>query len=253
MRADARHNRVRILLAARQMFVDEGPDVPLEEIAGRAGVGIATLYRHFPSRHALIRAVAVDVMEALHEAATDAAQRESDPFEALRRFMHAALDSKAGAVMPALFGRIESVNLFDEERDAVGPLGRLIARAREAGLLRDDVVTGDIVFMILRLTRPMPGGGFSQDEALAHRQLDIYLAGLRPPAAGLRRGGLPEPAISAGWVRHIRAWMATSPPAATFPSFSGSRRGRTAVRARTEGHPSSRRSTGHRPNNGGSQ
>ncbi|WP_246102876.1 TetR/AcrR family transcriptional regulator [Streptomyces piniterrae] len=252
MRADARHNRVRILLAARQLFVHEGPDVPLEEIAGRAGVGIATLYRRFPSRAALIRAVAVDVMEALYEAATDAAQRDSDPFEALRRFMHTALDSKAGAVMPSLFGRVEIVKLLDEERDAVGPLGRLIARAREAGLLRDDVVTGDIVFMILRLTRPMPGGGFSQDEALAHRQLDIYLDGLRPPAAGLRRGGLPEPAISAGWVRHIRAWMATGRPAATSPPLSKSWRGHRATRARPR-PLSSHRSTGHRPNNGGPQ
>lgn len=109
--------------------------------------------------------------------------------------MHTALDSKAGVVMPSLFGRVEIVKLLDEERDAVGPLGRLIALARETGLLRDDVVTGDIVFMILRLTRPMPGGGFSQDEALAHRQLDIYLDGLRAPAAGLRREGLSEPAI----------------------------------------------------------
>ncbi|MFF5125923.1 helix-turn-helix domain-containing protein [Streptomyces syringium] len=65
MRTDARHNRVRILLAARQLCVHEGPDVPLEEIASRAGVGIAMLYRRFPSRAALIRAVAVDVMEAL--------------------------------------------------------------------------------------------------------------------------------------------------------------------------------------------
>ncbi|NBE54101.1 TetR/AcrR family transcriptional regulator [Streptomyces boluensis] len=222
MRADARHNRVRILRAARQACVDEGPGVPLEEIAGRAGVGIATLYRHFPSRAALIRAVAADVMEALYEAATDAAQRESDPFEALRRFTHTALDSKAAAVMPALFGRVEGGGLFDEERDAVGPLGRLIARARKAGLLRADVVTGDIVFMIVRLARPMPGAGFSQDEALAHRQLDIYLDGLRPPAAGPRRGGLPEPAISAGRVRHIRAWMATGGTATNFTSAYGS-------------------------------
>ncbi|MDI3389139.1 helix-turn-helix domain-containing protein, partial [Streptomyces sp. B-S-A8] len=253
MRADARHNRVRILLAARQVFVDEGPDVPLDEIAGRAGVGIATLYRHFPSRSALIRSVAVDVMEVLYEAATDAAQRESDPFEALRSFMHAALDSKAGAVMPALFGRVENVKPFDEERDAVGPLGRLIARAREAGLLREGVVTGDIVFMILRLARLMPGAGFSQDEALAHRQLDIYLDGLQPPAAGPRRGELPEPAISAGRVRHIRAWMATatSGPAAMSRSLSGTWRGRTTVRARPKGNLNGRRSTRHRPSNGG--
>ena len=226
MRADARHNRARILRAARQVYEDEGPDAPLNEIADRAGVGIATLYRHFPSRGALVRAVAVEVMESLYEAAKDAAQRESDPVEALRGFMHAALDSRAAAVLPTLFGRVESVTLFDEERDAVGPLGRLITRARDAGLLRGDVVTGDVVFMILRLARPMPGAGFSQDEALAHRQLDIYLDGLRTPAAGPRRGGLPEPAISAGWVRHIRAWMAT-------------------------GGPASHRSAGHRPNNGG--
>src|SRR4051794_34498377 len=62
MRADARRNRERILVAARDVFVETGTDAPLEEIATRAGVGIATLYRRFPERVDLMRAVVLDVL-----------------------------------------------------------------------------------------------------------------------------------------------------------------------------------------------
>ena len=62
LRADARRNREQLLLAARDVFVERGPDAPLEDVAQRAGVGIGTLYRRFPDRQALLRAVALDVL-----------------------------------------------------------------------------------------------------------------------------------------------------------------------------------------------
>jgi AcrR family transcriptional regulator len=106
MRADARRNLEQILRAARDVFVELGPDAPLEEIARRAGVGIATLYRRFPERRALMRAVALDVLSHVAEEARAALAEEPTPFQALARYMHRALDLRIGAVMPALVGHI---------------------------------------------------------------------------------------------------------------------------------------------------
>ncbi|MDP9613769.1 TetR/AcrR family transcriptional regulator [Streptomyces demainii] len=87
LRADARRNREQILRAAREVFTDQGPDAPLDEMARRAGVGIATLYRRFPRRDDLHRGVAVEVLTALIGAANRAAAEEDDACLALRRFM----------------------------------------------------------------------------------------------------------------------------------------------------------------------
>ena len=173
MRADAEQNRERILRAARQVFVNEGPDAPLDTIARRAGVGVATLYRRFPSREELIRSVALDTLQRLYRHLDEAIERESDPFEALRTFMHAAVDLNVGAVMPSLFGRAEFAEVFEAARDPSEPLQKLVVQVQEAALLRGDVAVGDIIFMIIRLTRPLPGGGIPEDAALAHRQLEI--------------------------------------------------------------------------------
>src|SRR5215467_9653021 len=118
LRADARDNRRRLLGAARDAFIEHGAGVPLEEIARRAGTGIATLYRRFPDREALMREVVLDAIERTIEAAREAAAEEPDPFRALARYMHQAIDVRTAAVIPALLG---AVPLDDEE----------IMRARE--------------------------------------------------------------------------------------------------------------------------
>ncbi|MFH8365404.1 TetR/AcrR family transcriptional regulator [Streptomyces sp. NPDC018031] len=209
MRAVARRNREQILLAAREIFADQGPDAPLDAVARRAGVGIATLYRRFPDRDELVKAVAFDVLTALARAAGECLRREPDPAEALRGFMHAALDLKVGSVMPALLGRIDIGRLLaDLDGDAVEPVQEILARAQRDGLIRPDAALGDITFMIIRLTRPLPGGDFPHDAELAHRHLDIYLDGLR--AAGARRpaAGLPGPVVDAEGFRRLRARVA---------------------------------------------
>src|SRR5215472_13671071 len=76
LRADARDNRFRLLEAARDAFIDRGPDAPLEEIARRAGTGIATLYRRFPDRRSLMRDVVLDAIEGTIDAARRAAAEE---------------------------------------------------------------------------------------------------------------------------------------------------------------------------------
>src|SRR5919199_1988766 len=89
LRADARRNRAQVLAAARDVFVEQGPDAPLDEVARRAGVGIATLYRRFPDRAALQRAVALDVLAQAADAARQAEAEEADAVCALGRYMHA--------------------------------------------------------------------------------------------------------------------------------------------------------------------
>ncbi len=97
-RADAVRNRERIVTAAREMFVEHGPDVPLDEIARRAGVGNATVYRNFPDRDALVREVVCSVMDRTAEAAEVALAETGDAFSALEHFVHTAADERISAL-----------------------------------------------------------------------------------------------------------------------------------------------------------
>ncbi|MER0244050.1 helix-turn-helix domain-containing protein [Streptomyces sp. HSW2009] len=223
MRADAWRNREQILRAAREVFAEYGPGAPLDEIARRAGVGAATLYRRFPDRADLLRAVAVDVFAALREAASAAQRDPAEPFEALRTFLHAALDLRLGSVIPGLIGQIALDEVVGGARqDAADPVQELITRAHAAGTLRPDVLFGDIALMLMRVSRPLPGGPFAEDGELAHRQLEIYIDGLRAPGREGQRAPLPGPAVGLDWFKRIRARVigARSPaePALTRPT-----------------------------------
>ena len=85
-RADARRNYDKLVAAARAVFTEDGTSAPLEDVAERAGVGIGTLYRHFPTRQALLEAVYVDEVEAMARAADDLS--ELPPWEALSQWLH---------------------------------------------------------------------------------------------------------------------------------------------------------------------
>ena len=91
MRADARRNYEALLAAARELFVEQGPEAPLDEVAKRAGVGAGTLYRHFPSRNDLVAAVYVADIEAMCDAAEKLAG-DADPGAALRGYMDLHLE-----------------------------------------------------------------------------------------------------------------------------------------------------------------
>src|ERR1700716_3036406 len=102
LRADRVRNAERIQRAAREVWAEQGPDAPLEEVARRAGVGIATLYRRFPDRGSLMRAVVLEVLERVAHEARLALAEEPDAFSALVRYMHRALDIRIAAVIPVL-------------------------------------------------------------------------------------------------------------------------------------------------------
>ncbi|MEV4258681.1 helix-turn-helix domain-containing protein [Spirillospora sp. NPDC049652] len=183
MRADARRNLERILLAARDLVIERGPAVPLDDIAKRAGVGSGTLYRRFPDRATLLHAVAVDALTRTVAAASTATAQESEPFEALARYMREALDQRVSAVLPAL---LDSVDLAGDpelaalRREAVQLLEGMIERAHAAGALPPDVTFDDIGMMLVRLARPLPGPIPEETKhELARRHLELFIRGLR--------------------------------------------------------------------------
>jgi AcrR family transcriptional regulator len=213
MRADALQNRERLLLAARDVFVEQGADAPLDDIARRARVGIATLYRRFPERELLMRAVVASALERVAEEARRALAEEPNGFDALARYMHAALDLRVAAVIPALLDRVplhrdpELRKLSDASAEQVQAL---IDSALADATLRADVTFGDIGLLIVRFSRPLPGAfGRALDASLAHRHLDVVIEGLRT-RRGHSPGLLSGPALSLGDLRNFGADHAVS-------------------------------------------
>ena len=183
-RADALRNRERIVSAAREMFVEFGPDVPLDEIARRAGVGNATLYRHFPDRATLVREVVLSVMSRTTEQADRAAAEEADPFAALRRFVHRAADERIGALCPMLSGALDHdhSDLQAGREHLEDAVRGLVEAAQSAGRMRTDVAVGDLMVALSQLTRPLPGTACPNMDRFVHRHLQLFLDGLEAPA-----------------------------------------------------------------------
>jgi AcrR family transcriptional regulator len=179
-------NRERIVAAARELIVEHGTELPLDEVARRAGVGNATLYRNFKDRGELLRHVVLTVTGRIADHAEEALAEgaEHGDFQALRTFVHAAADERIGAMCPVLQSG------FDHDHpDVVAALDRLtgfveelIARAHAAGTLRTDIGVGDLMVALSQLTRPLPGTGCLDFDRFVHRHLQLFLDGLMTPA-----------------------------------------------------------------------
>jgi AcrR family transcriptional regulator len=185
VRADAERNRQLLVTAAHEALVAQGPHAALEDIARRAGVGIGTLYRHFPERTLLLRAVAVDVSQRLAVEAAAAIAEETDAFAALRRYMHRALEVGIGAVMSLIAGELDGDAETMRWRDELaGAQRQILERAWSEQTLRTDIDFADIGLAIVRFSRPI---GSTLDPELdiefAHRHLDVFIDGLRVPRA----------------------------------------------------------------------
>ncbi|MEV6976359.1 TetR/AcrR family transcriptional regulator [Kitasatospora sp. NPDC093806] len=184
LRADASRNRERIVMAARDAFVEHGADAPLDEIAKRAGVGNATLYRNFPTRAALIREVALLVKNRIVAIAERAAAEATGPFDALQRFAHETVDEKVGALCPMLTNRVDlhDPELVEARERLLAVVSGLLDRAKSAGEVRPDVAHGDLFIAMSQLTRPLPGTSCHVLEEFVHRHLQLFLDGMRAPA-----------------------------------------------------------------------
>ncbi|MEU0189841.1 helix-turn-helix domain-containing protein [Streptomyces afghaniensis] len=193
-RADALRNRERIVTAAREMFVEHGPEVPLDEIARRAGVGNATVYRNFPDRDALVREVVCSVLDRTGAAAERALAETGDAFEALERFVHTSADERISALCPMVSSTFDENHPdLEAARERVERvLETVMNRAKAAGQLRADVGVGDLMVAVAQLSRPPAGTACFSADRFVHRHLQLFLDGLRAPA----RSTLPGTAVT---------------------------------------------------------
>jgi AcrR family transcriptional regulator len=159
-RTDAVHNRVHILDVARQSFAEDGLDLPVREIARRAGIGVATVYRHFPARPDLVAAVLDERVRAC-TAEMREALADPDPWRALKGTILRFADRQVRdrGLNEALLG---AHGTFAAERRAhARDLGRLVDRARAVGAVRDGVTVADVRVGLLAISSfqglPPPG------------------------------------------------------------------------------------------------
>jgi AcrR family transcriptional regulator len=187
MRADAQRNYTRLLDAASAAFLEHGADdVSLEEIARRAGVGIGTLYRHFPTRQALLEAVYRDQVELL-EARADELLKTEPPGDALADWLRALMkfSSTKHTLTSALLAGLgkDSELLSSCSKVIRGAADALLARAQGAGVVRPDADSGDLIRLVHAVNIATQRG--PADPGQADRMLALILDGLRPqPAAG---------------------------------------------------------------------
>jgi len=175
-RADARRNYDRLIAAGREAFTEDGRGASLEDIARRAGVGIGTLYRHFPNRQSLIEAVYVEEVDALCRSAIDLAGEP--PWDALVAWIHRFVDylaTKQALAEELLANRDRDADVFRSCRTAMYAGGEpLLLRAQEARVVRADTDIAEVMQLV---------GGIAKipvaDPEQLDRLLDVTLDGLR--------------------------------------------------------------------------
>jgi AcrR family transcriptional regulator len=179
LRADAQRNRERLLSAAVQAFSQDGPDATLESVAKAAGVGIGTLYRHFPTREALVEASYRNELGRLCDAAGELL-RDLPPDRAVRAWMDRFVDymiTKRGMAEALRMVIASGGNPFAHSRDQLlASVEALLRAGAEAGTVRSDVLPGDVLAGLSGIT--LAAGELSRREQ-ACRLLDLLMDGLR--------------------------------------------------------------------------
>jgi AcrR family transcriptional regulator len=174
-RADAARNRDKILAAAREAFADPEAEVSMAEVARRAGVGMATLYRNFPGRRELLEALYFEVIEGIIVAAeTDAGETPGERLTLwLRRFLDFST-AKHGLVAE-LLAEDDDRSVFNENRARVMAVGEpLLAAAQESDEIRRDLTLAQILELVIAV------GKIRGDAAFVGPILDATIDGLRP-------------------------------------------------------------------------
>jgi AcrR family transcriptional regulator len=193
LRADAARNRERIVAAAMEVFAARGLEASTAEIAARAGVGEATLFRRFPTKDDLVTAIiGVQFQESAELA--ESCLEDDDPWRGVERFLYemaeraAADHGIAGATKEKC---VASPTLTGQRRRILDLTSQLVRRAQKAGALRDDIAGQDLMFLMSAVASlsDLPFPGLRAD--LWKRYLGIFLDGLRPEAATKLRPGAP--------------------------------------------------------------
>lgn len=159
--------------------MEQGLKVSLDEIARRAGIGNATLYRHFPGRHALLVEALERIAVTGAEAAEEAAAQEDDPYTALSCFAQAVARERLAALC-CLSDELakECPELARQTDRLTHAAQRLLTRAQQAKQVRADVSLEEFLVAITQLSRPLPGASWSATDRFSPRILQLYLDGL---------------------------------------------------------------------------
>ena len=198
LRADARRNRARLLDVADAVFSARGTSASTEEIAREAGVGVGTVFRHFPTKETLLEAVFIGRLQRLAEEAETLAEEaetlaeeaetlaeDDDPGAALFAFFSHVVEqaSTKGALAEALAeaGIDFASNASPVKEGFRRALGELLARGQQAGAVREDVRLPDLLALLVGTARA--GEQVGRDTAIRARTLAVVLDGLRPPGS----------------------------------------------------------------------
>jgi AcrR family transcriptional regulator len=181
MRADARRNRERIMAAGRELFAEQGPQAQMDDIAAHAGVGIGTVYRHFPTKEALLTAMVRDRFQEFAQIAV-AAEGIPDPLEALETAMlrsAEAVEGDAGFQL-AMMGsdELEWEGIEEQKAALAAVVTRIISRAVAAGVVREDFSFEDFAMAMCGITSTMY---YMPDNGDWRRHLELILRGVRAP------------------------------------------------------------------------
>jgi AcrR family transcriptional regulator len=181
-RADARRNRERVLRTAQEAFAAHGLDVPLDEIARRAGVGPGTVHRHFPTKEALYLAVAIDMLEGLvSEAATLADTGDPAALFALLSRMIAAGAENALVKSALAAAEFDLRSAAPQVAAALtGHVADLLERARSAGAVRPDATVDEVMALVAGAFAAIRHAGAETDPARSAHLARLVLDGLRP-------------------------------------------------------------------------
>jgi AcrR family transcriptional regulator len=193
LRADARQNIEQILQVARTVFADLGYKVSIEEVARRSGLGMGTIYRHFPNKSALVERVAIDVMRESLAEAERAVTGEPGEWDAFTRVMRHMVRLRSSQLFPVSRGRATEPGpeLAAIRTALLAALEDLVVLTQNSGALRDDVNAYDLVLMLNSIPPRIPDAADGSPMAdLAERHIGVLLDGLRSPGAEI----LPQPA-----------------------------------------------------------
>ena len=182
-RADARRNRKRVLDAARAQFAEHGVEAQIDDIARAAGLGVGTVYRHFPTKDALLEALAADRFVRLTEWATEALD-DPDPWAGFCAFLRrsAQLQASDRALSKLMSERESFEGAADESARLLDATQAVVDRAQEAGELRPEITASDIAMLMCGLGSSCGPHGFGRHGMGWERYLDVLIAGLRTPA-----------------------------------------------------------------------
>jgi AcrR family transcriptional regulator len=182
MRADARRNAEAVVEAAKIVFATSGVDAPAKEITDLAGVGVGTLYRHFPQRSDLVKAVVTSGIDAVAEAGPELAAAHP-PVEALAEWVQRLADlagTKRGLAAALHSGDPAFAGLSAYLLERLGPvLTTLLTAAVADGAIRDDLDAEGLLYAVAQLSQAVPGRGPEHNK----RVVALLVDGLRTPAA----------------------------------------------------------------------